>query len=99
MIDCKLAKQLYKDGTFKSPIPVTKANEKYLDYPPLSELIEACGCSFESLVLSGGVDSSRSIENLVWEASGYKQGTLIRAMDKDKLIAVAKLYIKLKKKK
>ena len=38
----ELAKKLYKDGTFKSPIPVTEANIKYIDYPPLSELIKAC---------------------------------------------------------
>jgi len=49
MINYELAKQLYKNGTFKSSIPVTKANEKYLDYPPLSELIEACGGSFDVL--------------------------------------------------
>lgn len=43
MINFELAEKLYKDETFKSTVPVTKANEKYLEYPPLSELIRALG--------------------------------------------------------
>ena len=47
-MDYKLAEKLEKGG-FKFLIPVTKANEKYLDYPPLSELIEKCGDRFHGL--------------------------------------------------
>ena len=38
----ELAKKLEKGG-FKFIVPVTKANEKYLEYPQLSELVKACG--------------------------------------------------------
>jgi len=37
-----LAKQLYSDSSpFTSPVPVTEANMKYIEYPPLEELIDA----------------------------------------------------------
>ena len=46
----ELAKQLYKKGSpFTSSIPVTEANMKYIDFPTLSELIEACGDDFFQL--------------------------------------------------
>lgn len=48
MINYNLAKQLEKGG-FKFSVPVTKANEKYLEYPQLSELIKACGDEFLGL--------------------------------------------------
>jgi len=55
MINFELAEKLYKDGTFKSHVPVTKANEEYLEYPPLSELIGACGQGFQVLKHAGNL--------------------------------------------
>jgi hypothetical protein len=50
----ELAKELYKEGSpFKSAVPVTEANMKYIDYPSLSELIKACGGNFYSLYIHG----------------------------------------------
>ncbi len=47
MITYEKAKQLYGKGTpFNSIIPVTEANMKYIEYPNLTQLIDACGDRF-----------------------------------------------------
>lgn len=75
--------QIYKDGTFKSSIPVTKANEKYLSLPPLSELIKGCGDLFFQLTKGSGD---------LWYAEGdtedYPKYTAFTPED-----AVAKLWL------
>lgn len=54
MITYELAKQLYKKGSpFKSAIPITESNMKYIDFPPLSKLIEACGDRFDTIEKRG----------------------------------------------
>ena len=59
----ELAKQLYKKGSpFTSPVPVTEANMKYIDFPTLEELIEACGDKVDYL--------KRYKADGIWEA-GY----------------------------
>ena len=93
----ELAKQLYKDGTFKSLIPVTKANEKYLEFPPLEELLEACKGYFFSLSLNGSVEKTR-----VWWATRpfkNKEGewTSVIGGGMTPELALARLYIKLNK--
>ena len=90
MINYELAKQLYKDGTFKSPVPVTEANEKYLEYPPLSELIEACGDGCDSIYrISGLVEDEKEVGD-AWIANNGKGLDMTGITPEE---AVANLYI------
>ena len=52
MITYAIAKQLEKRG-FKFDVPVTEANEKYLEYPSFSELIKVCGGKARMLLNKG----------------------------------------------
>jgi hypothetical protein len=99
MIKYELAKKLYKDGTFKSPVPVTEANEKYLEYPPLSELIDACG---DKLIALQRHDESFDIGFQGWEAVSewevyYPPEIVIGAYGKTPEEAVSRLWLLINK--
>ncbi len=85
----ELLEKLYKSGKFKSPIPVTKANEKYLEFPPLSELIEACGDRFYSL-------NRPRIDSNKWRADAFIiPNVTVEGSTPEE--AVAKLWLELEK--
>ena len=90
------AKKLYGvDSPFASSVPVTEANMDYISYPPLEELIEACGHGFGDryLGLNTLTNEYEIIESI---DGGYDYGAVVSGSTPSE--AVANLWLELNKK-